>query len=56
MDLFLELEGPYMVIGLFILSITAFVTTRDFVPRVAFKRGMISVTMGLLPSLVFTTT
>jgi hypothetical protein len=47
MDLFLELEGPYMVIGLFILSITAFVTTRDFVPRVAFKRGMISVTMGL---------
>jgi len=47
MDLFLELEGPYIVIGLFILGITAFVTTRDFVPRVAFKRGMISVTMGL---------
>jgi len=47
MDLFLELEGPYMVIGLFILAITAFVTTRDFVPRVAFKRGMISVIMGL---------
>jgi len=47
MDLFLELEGPYLVIGLFILSITAFVTTRDFVPRVAFKRGMLSVLAGL---------
>jgi hypothetical protein len=47
MDLFLELELPYLAIGLFILAITAFVTTRDFVPRVAFKRGMISVIMGL---------
>jgi len=47
MDLFLQLEGPYLVIGLFILSITAFVTTRDFVPRVAFKRGMLSVLVGL---------
>ncbi len=47
MDLFFELETPYLVIGLFILAITAFVTTRDFVPRVAFKRGMISVIMGL---------
>jgi len=47
MDLFIELELPYLAIGMFILSITAFVTTRDFVPRVAFKRGMISVTMGL---------
>ena len=47
MDLFLQLEGPYLVIGAFILSITAFVTTRDFVPRVAFKRGMLSVLVGL---------
>jgi len=47
MDLFLELEGPYLVIGTFILAITIFVTTRDFVPRVAFKRGIISVLMGL---------
>jgi len=47
MDLFLELEVPYLAIGAFILAITAFVTTRDFVPRVAFKRGMISVIMGL---------
>lgn len=47
MQLFLELEIPYLVIGLFILGITAFVTTRDFVPRVAFKRGMISVLIGI---------
>jgi len=40
MDLFLELEIVYIVIGAFILSITAFVTSRDFVPAGAFKKGM----------------
>ncbi len=43
MELFFELEIVYIVIGIFVLSVTAFVTTRDFVPRVAFKRGMIGV-------------
>lgn len=43
MGLFIELEIVYIVIGIFILSVTAFVTTRDFVPKVAFKRGMLSV-------------
>ncbi len=43
MELFLELEIVYLVIGAFILSVTAFVTTRDFVPKVAFKRGMLMV-------------
>jgi hypothetical protein len=47
MELFFELEIVYIVIGIFILSVTAFVTTREFVPRVAFKRGMISVSMFL---------
>ena len=47
MELFFELEIVYIVIGIFILSVTAFVTTREFVPRVAFKRGMISVSMLL---------
>ncbi len=47
MELFFELEIVYLVIGVFILSVTAFVTTRDFVPAVAFKRGMISVSMFL---------
>lgn len=48
MELFFELEIVYIVIGIFILSVTAFVTTRDFVPRVAFKRGMISVSLMLI--------
>ena len=43
MDLFLELEIVYIVIGVFILSITAFVTSRDFVPDGAFKKGMLIV-------------
>ncbi len=43
MELFFELEIAYIVIGLFVLAVTAFVTTRDFVPRVAFKRGMLGV-------------
>ncbi len=48
MELFFELEIVYIVIGIFILSITAFVTTRDFMPPIAFKRGMISVSMTLI--------
>ena len=40
MDLFLELEIVYIVIGIFILSVTAVVTSRDFVPAGAFKKGM----------------
>lgn len=43
MSNFFELELPYMVIGLFFLGVTAFVTTREFMPKVAFKRGMILV-------------
>ncbi|MBW6488796.1 hypothetical protein [Sulfurimonas sp.] len=43
MELFLELEGAYIVIAVFILVVTAIVTTRDFVPKGAFKKGMISV-------------
>ena len=37
MDLFLELEIVYIVIGIFILSITAFVTSRDFVSNKEIK-------------------
>jgi hypothetical protein len=43
MELFFELEIVYLVIGAFILSVTAIVTTREFMPKVAFKRGMIGV-------------
>lgn len=48
MELFLELEAVYIVIGIFILSVTAFVTTRDFMPKVAFQRGMLSVGIFVL--------
>jgi len=47
MELFFELEAVYLVIGAFILIVTAIVTTRDFVPKVAFKRGMIGVSSFL---------
>ncbi|MBL0707769.1 MAG: hypothetical protein JJW00_01830 [Sulfurimonas sp.] len=40
---FFELEIVYIVIGAFILSVTAFVTTREFMPKVAFKRGMLGI-------------
>jgi len=43
MNTFLTLEAPYLAIMLFFLGVTAFVTTRDFMPKVAFKRGMIGV-------------
>lgn len=43
MELFFELEIVYLVIGAFILTITAIVTTREFMPKVAFKRGMLGV-------------
>jgi len=40
MKSFFELEIAYIVIGIFFLAVTLFVTTRDFMPKVAFKRGM----------------
>jgi hypothetical protein len=40
MDKFFQLEIVYIVIGIFFLAITAFVTTRDFMPKLAFKKGM----------------
>ncbi len=45
MELFFELEVVYLVIGSFFLIVTAFVTTRKFMPKVAFMRGMVSVFM-----------
>ncbi len=43
MDRFFVLETPYIVIMLFFLGVTAFVTTRDFMPKGAFKKGMIGI-------------
>jgi len=38
MDNFLTLEGGFLVIVAFFLAITAFVTTRSFMPKNAFKK------------------
>ena len=43
MERFFELEIAYIVIGLFFLAVTLFVTTRDFMPKGAMKKGMIGV-------------
>ena len=43
MDRFIELEGGYIFIMVFFLAVTLFVTTRDFMPKNALKRGMIGV-------------
>jgi len=40
MERFFELEIAYIVIGIFFLVVTAIVTTRDFMPKSAFKKGM----------------
>ncbi len=53
MELFFELEIVYIVIGIFILSITFFVTTRSFMPKVAFKRGMIGVLVFVVGMISF---
>ncbi|MDD5372947.1 MAG: hypothetical protein PHO62_05935 [Sulfurimonas sp.] len=47
MELFLELEIVYIIIGIFILSIAAVVTTRDFMPKGAFKKGMLGVVAAM---------
>jgi len=40
MNLFFELEIPYIVIGIFFLVITAIVTTTSTLPKSSFKYGM----------------
>lgn len=47
MGLFLELEAVYLVIGVFFLAITVVVTTRDFMPKGAFKKGITSVLIAI---------
>ena len=43
MQKFFILEGGYLVIALFILAVTLFVTTRPFMSRGAVKKGLIAV-------------
>ena len=58
MNLFLELEGAYIVIGIFFLIITAIVTTRSTLPKQSFKYGMIgvfSIFAGMIAAHYYTT-
>ncbi|MBT4731548.1 hypothetical protein HOB87_06235 [Candidatus Woesearchaeota archaeon] len=45
---FLELEGGYLAIAGFVLVVTVFVTTREFMPKSAFKKGMLYVSAVLI--------
>ncbi len=47
MELFIKLEAGYLTIAIFVLAITAFVTTREFMPKGSFKRG-IGITISAL--------
>lgn len=47
MQNFLFLEGAYIVIAIFILAVTLFVTTRDFMSKDAPKKGLIGVSLVL---------
>jgi len=47
MEKFLTLEGGYLVIGLIIMIITLFVTTRPFMAKDSLKKGTISVFLVL---------
>jgi hypothetical protein len=44
---FFTLEGGYLAIALFILAVTAFVTTRPFMTKGAFTKGMSLITILL---------
>jgi len=43
MKTFFYLEGAYLILALFILMITFYVSTRPFMPKGALKKGMITV-------------
>jgi len=45
MELFFKLEAGYLVIALFALLITAFVSTREFMPKGSFKKGILIVSL-----------
>ncbi len=58
MELFFELEIAYIVIGIFFLIITAYVTTNSTLPKSSFKYGMLGVTSifgGMIMAHYYTT-
>ncbi len=50
MQKFFILEGAYLMIALFVLAITLFVSTRPFMPKGAYKKGLLWV--GLVIALM----
>lgn len=48
MQKFFILEGVYLVLALFVLLITLFVTTRPFMPKGALKKGLLGVASILI--------
>ncbi len=50
---FLEMEIGYIIIALFFLTVTAIVTTRSFMPKGAFKKGMSVVGIILVAFIAF---
>jgi len=38
-ELFIKLEAGYLTIAIFVLAITAFVTTREFMPKGRLQEG-----------------
>jgi len=53
MELFFELEVLYIIIAIFILSLTAFVTTRDSISKVIFNRSMLGISAFLIFMITF---
>ena len=45
---FFYLEGIYLIIGLFIIAVTIFVSTRSFMPKGALKKGLLYTTIVIL--------
>ncbi len=43
MKAFFYLEGAYLILALFILTVTFYVSTRPFMPKGALKKGMVTV-------------
>ena len=52
MSSFITLEGGYIAIAAFILAVTAFVTSRPFMEKEAFKKGMIIVSLFLATAIL----
>lgn len=48
MDLFIQLESGYLAIALFALLVTIFVTTRPFVAKGAWKKGVTFIMISIV--------